>query len=155
MEKVIWDESGQYTSVQEDYKFKQAQKIRNPKNRLKKILDSCKNKTKCGGDDIESQSQDTDEPVKKSRGGCGAQQPKIMIEDQKVLDVGCGIGGPLREIARFSATSVTGLNNNEYQITRGKKLNRVAEVDQTCDFVKGNFMKMLFPDNNFETSETS
>ncbi|KAF9598103.1 hypothetical protein IFM89_024448 [Coptis chinensis] len=39
---------------------------------------------------------------------------------QKVLDVGCGIGGPLREIARFSSTSVTGLNNNEYQISRGK-----------------------------------
>ncbi|KAL2939906.1 Cycloartenol-C-24-methyltransferase [Bienertia sinuspersici] len=38
----------------------------------------------------------------------------------KVLDVGCGIGGPLREISRFSSTSVTGLNNNEYQITRGK-----------------------------------
>ncbi|KAL3622540.1 Cycloartenol-C-24-methyltransferase 1 [Castilleja foliolosa] len=69
---------------------------------------------------------------------------------QKVLDVGCGIGGPLREIARFSKTSVTGLNNNEYQITRGKTLNRVAGVDQTCDFVKADFMKMPFPDNNFD-----
>jgi sterol 24-C-methyltransferase len=39
---------------------------------------------------------------------------------QKVLDVGCGVGGPLREIAQFSMTSITGLNNNEYQITRGK-----------------------------------
>ncbi|KAH8498897.1 hypothetical protein H0E87_017714 [Populus deltoides] len=55
---------------------------------------------------------------------------------QKVLDVGCGIGGPLREIARFSSTSVTGLNNNEYQISRGKELNRIAGVDRTCDFVK-------------------
>ncbi|KAL8098364.1 hypothetical protein AgCh_031212 [Apium graveolens] len=69
---------------------------------------------------------------------------------QKVLDVGCRICGPLREVARFSSTSVTGLNNNEYQITRGKKLNRMAEVDQTCDFVKGDFMKMPFPNNNFD-----
>ncbi|KAF7137788.1 hypothetical protein RHSIM_Rhsim07G0057500 [Rhododendron simsii] len=37
-----------------------------------------------------------------------------------VLDVGCGIGGPLREIAQFSMTSITGLNIHEYQITRGK-----------------------------------
>ncbi|KAG2640824.1 hypothetical protein PVAP13_2KG120800 [Panicum virgatum] len=44
----------------------------------------------------------------------------------KVLDVGCGIGGPLREISRFSSTSVIGLNNNDYQITRGKELNRLA-----------------------------
>ncbi|KAL8500834.1 hypothetical protein ACS0TY_020426 [Phlomoides rotata] len=69
---------------------------------------------------------------------------------QKVLDVGCGIGGPLREIARFSSTSVTGLNNNEYQITRGKALNRIAGVDRTCDFVKADFMKMPFPDNSYD-----
>ncbi|KAK8635777.1 hypothetical protein V6N13_004495 [Hibiscus sabdariffa] len=68
----------------------------------------------------------------------------------KVLDVGCGIGGPLREIARFSSTSVTGLNNNEYQITRGKELNRIAGVEKTCDFVKADFMKMPFPDNSFD-----
>nr|AGT17353.1 sterol methyltransferase [Saccharum hybrid cultivar R570] len=68
----------------------------------------------------------------------------------KVLDVGCGIGGPLREIARFSSTSVTGLNNNEYQITRGKELNRLAGVSATCDFVKADFMKMPFDDNTFD-----
>ncbi|KAH6803498.1 sterol methyltransferase 1 [Perilla frutescens var. frutescens] len=69
---------------------------------------------------------------------------------QKVLDVGCGIGGPLREIARFSMTSITGLNNNEYQISRGKVLNRNVGVDKTCDFVKADFMKMPFPDNSFD-----
>ncbi|XWS60635.1 hypothetical protein CRYUN_Cryun07bG0052300 [Craigia yunnanensis] len=68
----------------------------------------------------------------------------------KVLDVGCGIGGPLREIARFSSTSVTGLSNNEYQVTRGKELNRIAGVDKTCNFVKADFMKMPFPDSSFD-----
>ncbi|KAM5552211.1 cycloartenol-C-24-methyltransferase [Rosa sericea] len=69
---------------------------------------------------------------------------------QKVLDVGCGIGGPLREIARFSSTSITGLNNNEYQITRGKELNRIVGIDKTCDFVKADFMKIPFPENSFD-----
>ncbi|CAL5201684.1 unnamed protein product [Lathyrus oleraceus] len=69
---------------------------------------------------------------------------------QKVLDVGCGIGGPLREISRFSSASVTGLNNNEYQITRGKELNRKTGVDKTCKFVKADFMKMPFEDNSFD-----
>lgn len=68
----------------------------------------------------------------------------------KVLDVGCGIGGPLREIAQFSFTSVTGLNNNEYQIARGKALNRIAGVDRTCDFVKADFMNMPFSENHFD-----
>lgn len=73
--------------MKEEHKFKQAMKIKNPKNRLKKILDACKNKTKCeGGDDIDDvQNQDTDEPVKKSRGGCGAQQPKLTIEGMKMI----------------------------------------------------------------------
>uniref|UniRef100_A0A0D9WWQ0 SAM-dependent methyltransferase Erg6/SMT-type domain-containing protein n=1 Tax=Leersia perrieri TaxID=77586 RepID=A0A0D9WWQ0_9ORYZ len=65
----------------------------------------------------------------------------------KVLDVGCGIGGPLREIAKFSLTSVTGLNNNEYQISRGKELNRLAGVSGTCDFVKVIWDKDLAEDS--------
>ncbi|KAL8142799.1 hypothetical protein V2J09_015831 [Rumex salicifolius] len=68
----------------------------------------------------------------------------------KVLDVGCGIGGPLREIARFSSAAVTGLNNNEYQITRGKELNRIAGVDKTCNFVKADFMNTSFPESSFD-----
>ncbi|KAL0450353.1 UNVERIFIED_CONTAM: DNA-directed RNA polymerase II subunit RPB1 [Sesamum latifolium] len=71
---------------EEEPKFKQALRIRNPKNRLKKILDACKNKSKCeGGDEIDVQGQDTDEPVKKTRGGCGAQQPKISIDGMKMV----------------------------------------------------------------------
>lgn len=70
---------------QEDPKFKQALRIKNPKNRLRKILDACKNKTKCeGGDEIDVQGQESDQPVKKSRGGCGAQQPKITIDGMKM-----------------------------------------------------------------------
>ncbi|KAL1546514.1 DNA-directed RNA polymerase II subunit rpb1 [Salvia divinorum] len=71
---------------EEEPKFKQAMRIRNPKNRLKKILDACKNKSKCeGGDEIDVRDQDSDEPVKKSRGGCGAQQPKISIDGMKMI----------------------------------------------------------------------
>ncbi|KAG8052162.1 hypothetical protein GUJ93_ZPchr0001g31126 [Zizania palustris] len=45
---------------------------------------------------------------------------------------------------------VTGLNNNEYQITRGKELNRLARVSAICDFVKEDFMEMLFSNNTFD-----
>ncbi|KAJ0042633.1 hypothetical protein Pint_17898 [Pistacia integerrima] len=73
-----------------------------------------------------------------------------LKKGQKVLDVGCGIGGPMREIARFSDTLITGVNNNEYQITRGEELNRTAGVDKRCNFVKADFMKMPFSDNTFD-----
>lgn len=74
-------------SFQEDARFKQALKIRNPKNRLKRIYDACKSKKKCaGGDDIDLQGQqDSEEPIKKSRSGCGAQQPNITIDGMKMV----------------------------------------------------------------------
>src|SRR5687767_15294436 len=36
-----------------------------------------------------------------------------------VLDLGCGVGGPMRTIARFSGATIVGVNNNDYQIARG------------------------------------
>lgn len=66
--------------MQEDVKFKQALRIKSPKDRLKKFVDACKNKTKCeGGDEIDLRGQASDQPVKKIRGGCGAQQPNFSI----------------------------------------------------------------------------
>uniref|UniRef100_A0A0E0J108 SAM-dependent methyltransferase Erg6/SMT-type domain-containing protein n=1 Tax=Oryza nivara TaxID=4536 RepID=A0A0E0J108_ORYNI len=59
-----------------------------------------------------------------------------LKKGMKVLDVGCGIGGPLREIARFSSASVTGLNNNDYQISRGQELNFSVGLSETCNYVK-------------------
>lgn len=38
----------------------------------------------------------------------------------QVLDVGCGVGGPLRSICAFSGAAVVGLNNNEYQARPGR-----------------------------------
>ena len=70
--------------MQDDTKFKQALKIKNPKNRLRRIYDTCKSKKVCStGEDLEKE-QDTDEPVKKS-GGCGAQQPNITVDGMKMV----------------------------------------------------------------------
>ncbi|XP_077241839.1 DNA-directed RNA polymerase II subunit RPB1-like isoform X2 [Tasmannia lanceolata] len=71
---------------EEDHKFKQALKVRNPKHRLRRVLDACKNKTKCDdGDEMDVQGQDSEEPLKKPRGGCGAQQPKLTVEGMKII----------------------------------------------------------------------
>nr|CAB3489702.1 unnamed protein product [Digitaria exilis] len=66
-----------------------------------------------------------------------------LKKGMKVLDVGCGIGGPLREIARFSLTEITGLNNNAYQISRGKELICSAGLSEQCSFVKVGTLEFL------------
>ena len=83
----------------------------------------------------------------------------------KVLDVGCGIGGPAREISAFCGVDVVGLNNNAYQVQRAKDITaakREAAKDAvdaagpsvlgSCDFVRGDFMKMPFEDNTFDAA---
>jgi SAM-dependent methyltransferase len=58
----------------------------------------------------------------------------------KVLDVGCGVGGPAREIAKFTGAHVTGLNNNDYQIDRARQYAVKESLSGQLSFVKGDFM---------------
>jgi sterol 24-C-methyltransferase len=69
---------------------------------------------------------------------------------QRVLDVGCGVGGPARAIARFAECHVTGINNNDYQIDRCNLLTREQGLQEYCNYVKGDFMKLPFEDNTFD-----
>ncbi|KAK3145734.1 hypothetical protein QOZ80_3BG0256680 [Eleusine coracana subsp. coracana] len=75
-----------------------------------------------------------------------------LKEGMKVLDVGCGIGGPLVEIARFSSTLITGLNNNDYQISRGQEFILSVGLSEKCNFLKGDFMDMPISDNSFDAA---
>lgn len=76
---------------------------------------------------------------------------KIGInEGDKVLDVGCGVGGPAREIAKFTGAQITGLNNNDYQIERAIRYAQKEGLSHQLNFVKGDFMQMSFPDNTFD-----
>ncbi|KHJ35445.1 putative sterol 24-c-methyltransferase [Erysiphe necator] len=77
---------------------------------------------------------------------------KIGInEADKVLDVGCGVGGPAREIAKFTGAHITGLNNNDYQIERATRYAQKEGLSNQLSFVKGDFMQMSFPDNSFDS----
>jgi len=70
----------------------------------------------------------------------------------RVLDVGCGVGGPAREIARFSDVRIVGLNNNEFQIGRARRYTKEAGLEDQVQFVKGDFMKLSeqFGENSFD-----
>ncbi|KAI5794387.1 S-adenosyl-L-methionine-dependent methyltransferase [Peziza echinospora] len=73
-----------------------------------------------------------------------------ITEGATVLDVGCGIGGPAREICRFTGANIVGLNNNDYQIERATHHSEVAGLGHKMKYVKGDFMQMDFPENTFD-----
>ena len=70
----------------------------------------------------------------------------------RVLDVGCGVGGPAREIARFSDVNIVGLNNNDFQIGRARRYTKDAGLEDQIRYVKGDFMKLSeqFGENAFD-----
>ncbi|GAA5983238.1 hypothetical protein JCM11641_006860 [Rhodosporidiobolus odoratus] len=70
----------------------------------------------------------------------------------RVLDVGCGVGGPAREISRFTDANVVGLNNNEFQVLRARKYTAKAGLSNQVSFVKGDFMALAeqFGENSFD-----
>ncbi|KAI9651863.1 MAG: pyruvate dehydrogenase E1, beta subunit [Alyxoria varia] len=73
-----------------------------------------------------------------------------LNESMRVLDVGCGVGGPAREIARFAGCQIIGLNNNDYQIDRATQYAKEEYLDNQVKFAKGDFMQMQFEDDSFD-----
>lgn len=63
-----------------------------------------------------------------------------LRDGMRVLDVGCGVGGPAREIAKFSGAKIVGLNNNDYQIDRATAYAAKEGLSDQLSYVKGDFM---------------
>ncbi|GAA0187528.1 hypothetical protein Leryth_004415 [Lithospermum erythrorhizon] len=68
----------------------------------------------------------------------------------RILDAGCGVGGPMRAIAAHSGANVVGITINEYQVNRARIHNKKAGLDKQCEVVCGNFLEMPFQDNSFD-----
>jgi len=69
--------------------------------------------------------------------------------NMRVLDVGCGVGGPARAIARFSNATVVGVNNNKYQLERCRVLTAEQKL-KNLEWMQGDFLKIPSGDNSFD-----
>ena len=61
----------------------------------------------------------------------------------RVLDVGCGVGGPAKEIATFADCHIVGLNNNRYQVRKATELAKADGMQKMVELVKGDVMVNL------------
>ena len=59
-----------------------------------------------------------------------------------VVDVGCGIGGPMRRVVREAGVRVVGININEIQLKKAKRLNAEAGLGHMVDYEACSFMDM-------------
>lgn len=73
-----------------------------------------------------------------------------LTDGQLVLDVGCGVGGPAREMCKFAGVNIVGLNNNDYQIERATHYAQKEGLASQLRFTKGDFMQMSFEPETFD-----
>jgi tocopherol O-methyltransferase len=68
----------------------------------------------------------------------------------KVIDVGCGIGGSSRHIARKFNCTTEGITLSPYQANRGNELAIAQGVQDACHFQVADALEMPFPNNTFD-----
>ncbi len=68
-----------------------------------------------------------------------------------VVDVGCGVGGPMRRVVREADVRVVGININQIQLGKAKRLNAEAGLTHMVDYETCSFMDMsAIKDDTFD-----
>ncbi|KAK3300787.1 S-adenosyl-L-methionine-dependent methyltransferase [Chaetomium fimeti] len=75
-----------------------------------------------------------------------------LTKDMRVLDLGCGIGGPARTIAAAVGCSIVGITSNAWHVERGSALTEEAGLGHLVTLVEGDFLKLPFPDESFDAA---
>jgi sterol 24-C-methyltransferase len=75
-----------------------------------------------------------------------------MKAGMRVLDVGCGVGGPMRNMARFSQAQIDGITINQYQVNIGNKYNEQNGLGHLCKLTQGDFQKLPWADATFDAA---
>eukprot|EP00871_Galdieria_phlegrea_P002184 jgi/Galph1/2967/GphlegSOOS_G1622.1 len=73
-----------------------------------------------------------------------------LLAAYHLVDLGCGIGGPLRNIARFARCQVTGVTISEYQVSRGNQIIQEMNLQDQCRIQQGDFLQLRFEDCVFD-----
>lgn len=60
----------------------------------------------------------------------------------RALDVGCGVGGPMRNMCIFTGAQIDGITINQYQVNIGNKYNQQLGLDNLCKLTRGDFQDL-------------
>ena len=74
-----------------------------------------------------------------------------LREGMTVIDVGCGIGGPMRRVVREGGVRAVGVNSSEIQLDKARSLDAEAGIEHMVDYLACSFMDMgAIADDTFD-----
>jgi len=73
-----------------------------------------------------------------------------ISKGMKVMDAGCGVGGPAIHIAMTTEAEVVGINTNVFQIGRARKRTEAVNLQDRITYVEADFNFLPFDDNTFD-----
>jgi len=76
---------------------------------------------------------------------------RLSLESgMQVIDAGCGVGGPMGNLARYSGASFVGINSNAYQIERARLHTR--DIGSLCRFIHSDYMQIPDEDDRYDAA---
>ena len=79
---------------------------------------------------------------------------EIGLDNSKVLDVGCGIGGPSRMLADDYNCRVTGIDLSHEFIRTASALSELVGLQDKTDFIQASALELPFEDGSFDVAWT-
>jgi len=75
---------------------------------------------------------------------------EIYLVDAKVLDVGCGLGGPTRMLAHRFNCKVIGIDLCEEYIRTAQKLSELTSLTHKTEFIQADALDLPFENDSFD-----
>ncbi len=69
-----------------------------------------------------------------------------------VVDLGCGVGGAVRGVARMSGCRATGITLGPNEVEEGNALIAAASLSDRCRIVEGNMQELPFDDGSLDAA---
>ncbi|MDH4108733.1 MAG: methyltransferase domain-containing protein [Gammaproteobacteria bacterium] len=79
----------------------------------------------------------------------------LETRNKRVLDIGCGIGGPAFEMARSHGARVVGIDLEAPLIDKARAAAKGLGLDDRCEFLAVEHGPLPFPDESFDIVATS
>jgi sterol 24-C-methyltransferase len=82
-----------------------------------------------------------------------ADKLQLRVGEQ-CLDLGCGVGGPMINIAKRTGASITGINISTYQVEKGRHFVEEEELQKQCTFLDCDWTRIPRASQTFDKAYT-